>query len=205
MNTKSSAQSERRRGRPRNAAARERVLAAARALLDERGVAAVTMEELAARAGVGKPTIYRSWPNAKAVAMAALMQGPPEPTAPRTGRSTAADLKRTLRTLVAAFSTRAGRSAAMLVASADPTTEIAKVFRHHVILKAREDVRSIFARAIGDGSVRADADVEAALDLLVGPVFFRLLVGHAPLDDAFADATVEQALQGLAAERRRGG
>jgi AcrR family transcriptional regulator len=185
------------RGRPRSAAARLRVLAAARALLEEGGLAAVTMEELAARTGVGKPTIYRSWPNAKAVAMTALMQAPEDAAPARGGRSIAAELKRSLRALVATFSTRAGRNAAMLVASADPDTELAKVFRHHVILKTREEVRAILARAAGDAALRR-GDVEVALDLLLAPVFFRLLLGHAPLDEAFADAVVDQALAGLA-------
>ena len=58
-----------RRGRPRSETARRKVLAAARELLAERGLAGLTMEGIAARAGVGKPTIYRQWPNAQAVAM----------------------------------------------------------------------------------------------------------------------------------------
>ena len=57
------------RGRPRSAVARRKILAAAAAMLNEGGLSAVTMEGIAARAGVGKPTIYREWPNAQAVAM----------------------------------------------------------------------------------------------------------------------------------------
>ena len=60
------------RGRPRSETARTRILAAARALLEERGLPGLTVEGIAARAGVGKPTIYRHWPNAQAVAMDAF-------------------------------------------------------------------------------------------------------------------------------------
>jgi AcrR family transcriptional regulator len=192
---------ERRRGRPRNQAARATILAAARALLDEGGIAAVTIEELAARTGVSKPTIYRSWPNAQAVAMAALsvMQTDVVPAVSR--RSTALDLKRVLRGVVTAFASRAGRSAAALIASADPETEIAKAFRHHVILKCREQIRDIVMRGIGDGVIRDDVEIDIALDLVLSPVFFRLLLGHGPLDDAFADAVVEQAMTGLRARK----
>jgi AcrR family transcriptional regulator len=63
------------RGRPRSMAARRAILMATHELLAEGGLSSVTIEGIAARAGVGKPTIYRSWPNAQAVAMAALMEG----------------------------------------------------------------------------------------------------------------------------------
>jgi AcrR family transcriptional regulator len=66
---------ERGRGRPRNLQARDAILRAARDLLHDAGPAAVTMEAVAARAGVGKPTVYRWWPNRHAVTMAALMDG----------------------------------------------------------------------------------------------------------------------------------
>src|SRR6187455_1661009 len=61
------------RGRPRSETARTKILAAARSLLDERGLPGLTVEGIAARAGVGKPTIYRHWPNAQAVAMDAFL------------------------------------------------------------------------------------------------------------------------------------
>src|SRR6185295_10744759 len=66
------------RGRPRSPEAKKAILRAARALLAEGGPAAVTMEGVAARAGVGKPTVYRWWPDRHAVAMAALMEGEAE-------------------------------------------------------------------------------------------------------------------------------
>lgn len=187
-----------RRGRPRNQAARAAILAAARELLDEGGIPAVTMEELAARTGVSKPTIYRSWPNAQAVAMAALSEISPSGATP-SGRSLEQDVKRVLRGLVETFRSRAGRNAATLIASADPNTEIGRAFRHHVILKCREQVGELIKRGIDDGVVRADVEIDVALDMILAPVFFRLLLGHAPLDRGFADAAVEHALTGLRA------
>lgn len=191
------------RGRPRDQAARAKILEAARKLLNEGGVAAVTMEELAARTGVGKPTIYRSWPNAQAVAMAALIDGQVAARPVRSSRSLILELKRVLRSLVTVFASRAGRSAAALIAAADPDTEIAKAFRHHVILRSREQIRDLIVRAIDEGVVRADADLEVVLDLIVAPVFFRLLLGHGPNDEAFADSVVDQVLAGIRVEYRR--
>lgn len=195
-----------RRGRPRSRAARERVLAAARALLEEGGAPAVTMEAVAARAGVGKPTIYRSWPNAQAVAMAALMELAPdaEPASKRDRRRPAPALnalRAQLRSVVGVFATPAGRGAAQLIAASDGETEIAKAFRHRVILKSRTQGRTLLERAVEEGVLRADADLEAALDLIYGPIFFRLLVGHAPLDARFADAVLDTALEGLRAPK----
>lgn len=160
----------------------------------------MTMEELAARTGVGKPTIYRSWPNAQAVAMAALIDGQTAAGPVRSSRSLIIEVKRVLRSLVVAFASRAGRSAAALIAAADPDTEIAKAFRHHVILRSREQVRALIVRAIDEGLVRADADIEVAVDLIVAPVFFRLLLGHGPNDEAFADSVVDHVLAGIRAD-----
>jgi AcrR family transcriptional regulator len=190
-----------RRGRPRSDAARARILAAARDLLNEGGIPAVTMEAVAARAGVGKPTIYRSWPNAHAVAMTALMEAQQPAASPDDGQGTAIDdLRRHLRSVVAAFATRAGRNAAALIAAADSDTEIAKAFRHNVILKGRMEGRQIILRAVKEGSISPAIDIEAALDLVYAPVFFRLLLGHGPLDEAFADSIIDHVLDGL---RRR--
>src|SRR5215469_13144852 len=114
------------RGRPRSAGARAAILAAARAILDEGGITAVTMEGIAARAGVGKPTIYRSWPNAHAVAMAALMDISPSPppmtaasvTSP-TGGPALEDLRAQLHEVVRVFSAPLGRSVTLMIAAAE--------------------------------------------------------------------------------------
>ncbi|MBI5013753.1 MAG: TetR/AcrR family transcriptional regulator [Methylocystis sp.] len=173
---------------------------AARDLLDEGGLGAVTMDELAARTGVGKPTIYRSWPNAQAVAMAALMDAQTSVALDKPGRSVALDIRRHIQAVVDAFASRAGRSVATLMAAADAETELAKAFRHHVILKSRDQLRTLVLRGIDEGVLRRDADIETALDLLLGPVFFRLLVGHASLDEGFAASVTKQALDGLRAK-----
>src|SRR5436190_16383718 len=107
-----------RRGRPRDAAARSRILSAANALMNEGGMGAVTMEAIAARAGVGKPTIYREWPNAQAVAMAAFLENT-KPVAASRARGKAIDMLRShLRKVAETFQSRAGRNTAMMIATA---------------------------------------------------------------------------------------
>jgi AcrR family transcriptional regulator len=189
------------RGRPRDANARKNILAAAAALLDEGGIGAVTMEAIAARAGVGKPTIYREWPNAQAVAMAAFLETA-EPSRPGSrARSPVEALRRQLRKVAGVFATRAGRNTAMMIAAAQNDSELAKVFRNHFILKSREEGRMLLSAAIAARELRKDVDIEAALDLIYAPLYFRLLIGHGPLDSAFTDSILDMALAGLAARR----
>jgi AcrR family transcriptional regulator/catechol 2,3-dioxygenase-like lactoylglutathione lyase family enzyme len=185
------------RGRPRSEAARKRILAAARLLLQERGLAGLTVEGIAAIAKVGKPTIYRQWPNAQAVAMDAFLEGDDAVPSEVRGATAIDTLRRQLQGIASAFTSPAGRSTAAMIAAAQNDSELAKVFRHRFILRSRETGRDLLRRAIDEGAVRADADVEVALDLLYAPLFFRLLIGHGKLDGAFTDALLDQTLRGL--------
>lgn len=191
------AETPRPRGRPRSAGARAAILRATREILDEGGITAVTMEGIAARAGVGKPTVYRAWPNAHAVAMAAMMEG--EETAPKLARtrSALADMKRQLRSVAAVFASRMGRQVTSMIAAATGETELSKVFRNHFILARREEGRAFLARAIAAREIRRAIDIDVVLDMIYGPIFYRLLMGHAPLDGKFTDAIIDHAVKGL--------
>lgn len=190
------------RGRPRSEAIRRRILRAAREIMDMEGFGGVNIEAIAARAGVGKPTVYRSWPNAQAVAMAAMLDSGEQPaTARRAARGLQA-LRRQLHAVAKVFASPLGRNVTMMLASAEPDTELAKVFRHHFILARREEGREFLSQAISAGELRRDVELDVALDLIYAPVFYRLLVGHAPLDARFTDAVLDHALAGLKPRRR---
>jgi len=190
-----------RRGRPRSSAARARVLQAARALVEAHGPAAVTIEAVSARSGVSKPTIYRTWPNAPAVVMAALMESTAAPEAGRPHASALTALRRQLRDIAATFASRTGRSVTQMLAAADPETELSKAFRHHFILARREEGRRMLAAAVANGELRRELDLDVTLDLLYGPVFFRILVGHAPADERFCERLLDQLVAGLTRRR----
>ena len=193
----------RRRGRPRSAAAYDAILRAARALLAEGGPGAVTMEAVAERASVGKPTVYRAFPDRHAVTMAALMADEVAPARPR-GRSALGELRAQLRAIAARFTTTTGRHVTMMLAAADSDSELSKSFRHHFVLARRAEGKALLERAVAEGSLRADLDLEVALDLLYGPLFFRLLVGHASLDEPFMERVLTEALHGLEARAPKG-
>ena len=109
------------RGRPRDPRTRAAILAAARALLERGGLTAVTIEAIAQKAGVSRPTIYRYWPNAPAVAMAAFLEVSGAPEAARGTRSPYAALRAQLHAVADAFAAPTGRSVAAMVAASHDT------------------------------------------------------------------------------------
>ncbi|MFN8060382.1 MAG: TetR/AcrR family transcriptional regulator [Vicinamibacterales bacterium] len=186
------------RGRPRSVSARVRVLKAARAILNTAGVGAVTVEAVAARSGVGKPTIYRTWPNAQAVVMAALMDAEPAPDAARRPGSAIVALRAQLRQIAETFASKTGRNVTLVLAAAEPETELSKAFRHHFILTRRDEGRTLVRAAMQAGDLRRELDVDTFLDCLYGPIFFRILVGHVAVDATFCDRLLNELLRGAA-------
>lgn len=167
------------------------MLDAARKLLDERGVMGVTMEGIATRAGVGKPTVYRWWPDRYAVLMEALLDAEPVRTAAKVRTSPRQALLGQLLAIARRFSSPAGRHITSLLASADSTSELAKAFRSHFLLARRAEGIALLKEAQRVGEVHASIDVEVAADALYGALFMRLMVGHAPLNAAFAKGLLE--------------
>lgn len=175
------------RGRPRDPRTRAAILAAARALLDRGGLTAVTIEAIAQKAEVSRPTIYRYWPNAPAVAMAAFLETTGAAEAAKSPRAPLAALRAQLHALADAFAAPAGRSVAAMVAAAQSETELAKAFRNEFIARNRDATRSLLERCVADKAIDPPEDMELTLDLIFGPLFYRLLMGHAPITRGFVD------------------
>lgn len=145
------------------------------------------MDRVASRSGVGKPTIYRNWANASELAMAALMLDTTADAAHMGARLQSA-LREQMRSLVAAFSTTRGRQVALTLAASDPESEMARAFRNKVILSSRESGRKLIGDAVSRGEIRNPADIEVKLDMIYAPIFYRLLIGHMPLNLEFAES-----------------
>ena len=201
VNPKAVVGQEKARGRPRSLAAQEAILDAAASLIAKGGIGAVTMEAVARIAGVGKPTVYRNWENREALAMAALLRSGIPGTSIRQTESALDDLGRQLARVALAFCAPRGRNAALMVASADPGSELAKAFRNQIMQASREEGRAILDRAVAEGSVRDDIGFDVVLDLLYGPIFYRVLIGHAPVSEDFVNALLAQVLKGLRKDR----
>ena len=186
------------RGRPRSEAADRAILRAATDLLAERGLAGMSMEEVAARAGVGKATVYRRWRSRGALALDAFMaEFQALQPLPDTG-TLRSDLLAALRAWVRAVTrTPAGRILAGLIAAAQEDPELAAAWRARVLEPMRAQHRIMLRRAIERGEIPASTDTDVALDLLYGAAYHRLLQGHRPLSDTFTRRVVEVIVAGL--------
>ncbi len=187
----------RERGRPRSQKARRAILSATRALMEEGGLTAVTMEGIAQRAGVGKPTIYRYWANRYEVAMTALMEAAEPSSAKPRAQEPLRALKQQLRGVAKLFGSALGRGVTSILASADSDTEVAKAFRNHFIQARRDEGRAYLQTAVAAGDLRDDVDLEVALDLIYGALFYRLLMGHGTLGPRDADTILDTVIEGL--------
>ncbi|MFB7513258.1 TetR/AcrR family transcriptional regulator [Streptomyces sp. NPDC056144] len=190
-------------GRTRNQDAHHAVLAAAIELVEELGYQAVTIERVATRADVAKSTIYRWWKSKAVLVMdayrATVEQRMPEPD---TG-DIAGDLT-AFTTALYGVSEHALRMRALrgLMAEAQLDPAFADAFREWVETR-RAVVLALLARGVDRGELPPTADLEAATDRLFGLFWYRLLVGHQPLDPGEAAAHVAQLLHGLGAPRPR--
>jgi AcrR family transcriptional regulator len=186
-------------GRPRSERSRKSILAAAAALLHEQGLRAMSIEAVAARAGVSKKTIYRWWPSKGVLALDAIYAEWSRARGVVPNRGTLeGDLRSRMRATVRVLNSPAlGSTLAALIAEAQADPELADAYSEHVLVPLREQIRVILERAVTRGELPPDLDREAAIDLLQGPLYLRLLHTHAPLDQRFADTVVELAIGGM--------
>ena len=196
--SESAAAEQKRRGRPRSEIARRAILAAAAGLLIERPLEAVSVDEIAGRAGVSKATIYRWWTTKETLALDALFhEWETASSLPDTG-SLRGDLLALLRPWVRRLRARPyGRVIAALLAEAHADPGFGDQYRSRFVQARREPARIVVRRAIERGELPARTNIDLALDLVYGPVYHRLLHGHAPLTDRFVTDVVDTALAGL--------
>lgn len=182
-------------GRPRSSAADEAILEAAVDLFAEVGLEGLTMEGVAARAGVGKATIYRRYETkiemvASAVCCYSNVGEPP----PDTG-STPDDVRALVDGLVTILTeTPVGRLIPILTAARTRVPELAKALAV-ITVERRERAAVVVRRAVDRGDLRAEVDVDLVIDAFIGPVFYRFLVTGAPLDDEFRAQVVDATLR----------
>jgi len=183
-----------RRGRPRRADADEVIIRATIELLQEVGVAGLSMDLLAQRAGVGKATIYRRWESKEAVILHALRTSDTPIAVPDEG-SLRADLNAYLDAVVDHYHPGRGSDILphLIEASCYDDTLRASLDEHN--RQRQTTVRLLLQRGIGRGELPADTDVDLLVDVLIGPFLYRRLITGAPLDGDFIRRLVEFALR----------
>ena len=196
--------SARRIGRPREARADRAILDATLELVAELGVHAFRTDDVAARAGVGKGAIYRRYRSKDELvtaAVAALVSE--EIVVPDTG-STRADLLALMREAVELYSgSLPGRLMPNLVGAMAQKPRLAQAVRDGFLAARRATLTEVLRRGIERGDLRPDLDLELALDVLGGPLFYRLLVTGGPIDEQLAEGVADLILRGFAPDEPR--
>jgi AcrR family transcriptional regulator len=182
----------------RSEEAREAVLQAADNLLSEVGFAALTIEGIAARAGVGKQTIYRWWASKTDVLLDAFLDDALEYLVPQDTGDLARDLRAHLRNLARFLTqTDAGTVFRALAGQAQHDDKLARRLRADYLARQRQIDAVPLLRAIERGVLKKNLDIELAIDQLVGPIYFRVLVTGDTVTQKFTDALVKGFMQQL--------
>jgi len=185
-------------GRPREARADQAIRAATLELMAEQGVQALRMGDVATRAGVGKATIYRRYRSKDELVTDAVGGLVSEIAVPDTG-STRGDLLALMNEAVELYSNSiAAGLMPTVVDEMSRNPEFAEIARDRFLTGRRAALREVFERGIGRGELRGDLDVELALDVLGGPLFYRLMITGGPIDARLATNVVELILRGFA-------
>jgi AcrR family transcriptional regulator len=172
-------------------------LKAALYLLERKPLRLVTTDAIARRAGVSKATIYKWWPNKSMVALDAYLGGMTERVAiPDTG-SAETDFKVQLKSVTAFYRSPLGRLFGQFIAEGQSNPGFLALFRERFLYARRDAARVMWRRGVDRGEIRKEIDGEVVLDLVYGPMVFRLLAGHGSLNDHESEAMIEAVFGGL--------
>lgn len=178
------------------------VFDAARALVEESGYPSATIEAIAARSGVAKTTIYRRWPQRTALFVDLLVQLADAALPPPAGADPLRALHTELRRGAEAAVALPGRLLASLLWEAQHDPAVRAALLERVLLPRREARVRVIRQAQEAGMLRGDLPPKVAVDLLWGPVFYRMWVRHEPITSSFVTQVFENALAGLGSRSR---
>jgi len=185
------------RGRPRDEVARQRILKAALELMEETTFAQVTAEAIAERAGAGKATVYRWWPNKAAVVIEAFREAvTPELPFPDTA-SLRDDLRTQARNFAAVLASSKGKMLRSFIVAARSDPDVAAAFRSIWSAPRRKEAKKMLRRKQAHGQLRKDVDPDLVLDALYGPLYYRFLVKNEPPARKYAESLADLVLIGL--------
>lgn len=184
-------------GRPRSEKTKTDILTASYDLLIENGFGAVTVEKIAEKAGVSKATIYKWWPNKAAVVMDGFLNATTEKLPiPDTG-STIDDMFIQVSNFVEFLMSKKGNVITEIIAEGQFDQNLADIYRKAYFKPRRVISKQILERGILRGELRKDLNMELSIDLIWGPVFYRLLITGEVLDDTFIRNLINYAFEGI--------
>lgn len=184
-------------GRPRSEKTKIDILTASYDLLIENGFGAVTVEKIAEKAGVSKATIYKWWPNKAAVVIDGFLNATTvKLPIPDTG-SIINDMFIQVSNFVEFLMSKKGNVITEIIAEGQFDQNLADIYRKAYFKPRRDISKQILERGISRGELRKDMDIELVIDLIWGPVFYRLLITGEVLDDIFVRKLINYAFEGI--------
>ncbi len=185
------------RGRPRNIETQKAILSASYELLLESGFKAVTVDKIADRAKVSKATIYKWWPNKAAVVMDGFLSAAAARLpVPDTG-SALNDILTHATSLASFLISREGTIINELVGEGQFDSKLAEEYRARYFQPRRQQAKQLLEKGMKRGELKENLDVELSIDLIYGPIFYRLLVTGEKLDDSYVHDLVINAFEGI--------
>ncbi|WP_414501077.1 TetR/AcrR family transcriptional regulator [Zymobacter sp. IVIA_12111.31 C1] len=184
-------------GRKRSDKARQAILKATLALLDEKGFSGLAVEAVAARAGVGKATIYRWWKSKAALAMEAFMEGVSDEVSFSPSESACEDIRDQLIKIVALYHGHAGRILCEVVALGQSEPDVLTSLETEYLDRRREKVNGLLDRAIAQKEIRPDIDKDVVVEALYAPIFCKMLMRLRRFDKEYISAHFDLIMQAI--------
>jgi AcrR family transcriptional regulator len=186
-------------GRPRSeaAASHEAILDAVYELLREKPVRDLTMEAVAKRAQVGKPTLYKWWPSKAALVMAMFHERLAGKAEPLRASTAEAAIRAKVRHLIAEFNGLFGKVMADLIAEgqSDPAV-LRELYEQHISLRRASTVADVERGKLA-GEFEASTNPELVVDTIFAPIYYRLLLRLTPLTEGYGEELIDQVLAGI--------
>jgi AcrR family transcriptional regulator len=189
----------------RSERSKQAILEATRELLaEDGGVRSLTVEAVAARSGVAKTTIYRRWRDKWQLALDAVMIDMlPTFADPVDVGDTRKELLTFINSVIKLLTTQPYGSAMQgLVSEIATEPELARVYREQVVEPRRQQLKPVIERGVARGDLRPDTDVRLVHELMVGPLFYRVLFSGGPLDRKVSTSLVDAILDAFAPDGR---
>jgi AcrR family transcriptional regulator len=184
-------------GQKRGEQVRRLILETAIELVFDAGFRSVSVESIAAKAGVAKTTVYRRWPNKAAVVMDAFMMRVGSGTLFPPAKKVMDRVRLQMHAMAKVFTGKDGALVKALLAEAQFDPELATAFRERWTLPRRAMAVAVFNEAIDQGELLPEVDPETAIDLLYAPLYYRLQMGTGPLSEAYIEGLFRHGMKGL--------
>jgi AcrR family transcriptional regulator len=170
-------------GRPRSEKARKAVIQSTLALLKRVGFNELSIESVAARAGVGKATVYRWWPNKAELVIASFVSAVGEELRFPSAGSVLESIHEQMKRWAPIFRSPLGQIVVTVIGAGQSEPEILEAFRAHWVEPRRIEARRLLRQAMKRREIRADLDPDT--------IYLRLLLKHAALDENFVNTVFE--------------